>query len=124
MRYSTDPLSRSRLADLVSVLERGDTESVNLLLSLGVPPDVVDPSSGWSALHAAVLFKIELLPTLLEHSADPDPLAGAATPLAHVVHELAEKPDAGRRQALLDAIKLLLSAGADPRAGGPAQTAL
>ena len=119
------PVSASLLSDLVHATEHGDVEHVRRLLALGVRPDVIDLSSGWSALHSSVLHNPLLLPTLLEYTADPNaPQVMGGTPLSYVVHELGEHPDAGRKQKLLDAIDLLLRAGADPKGGGGDQTAL
>jgi len=47
-----------------------------------------------------------------------------ATPLSEVVHELAEQPDAERKQRLFEAIDLLLRAGANPRSGVSDQSPL
>jgi hypothetical protein len=120
-----NPLSASLLSDLVSATERADVEHVRELLSLGVRPDLIDMMSGWSALHSSVLHCPLLLATLLEYTAAPDePQVMGGTPLSYVVHELGENPDPQRRQQLLDAINLLLRAGANPKCGGADQTAL
>jgi ankyrin repeat protein len=122
---SIDPLNDALLADLVSATKQGDAEQVRLLLGLGVRPDVVDHISGWSALHMSVLYNPLLLPTLLEHTSNPDlPKVMGGTPLSYVVHELGEKPDAERRQELFEAIALLLQAGANPKSGATDQTAI
>jgi ankyrin repeat protein len=118
------PFERSRIADLVAATKRGDVEYVDQLLAQGVRPDVIDLASGWSALHAAVLSAPELLPALLEYSADPDrPMVMGGTPLSYVIHELAEKPSDDRRQKLVGALHVLLDAGANPSAGAPDQSA-
>src|SRR6185369_1425052 len=94
-------------------------------LGLGVRPDVIDRSSGWSALHKSVLYNPLLLPTLLEHTADPDaPKVMGGTPLSYVVHELAEKPDDQRKQQLFEVVTLLLRAGASAESGAVDQTPL
>jgi hypothetical protein len=118
-------LQRSLLSDLVAVTVQGDAEQVRRLLSLGVRPDAIDKSSGWSALHASVLHNPSLLPTLLKFTETPDsPLVMGGTPLSYVVHELGENPDPDRRQSLFEAIGLLMHAGANPQCGGSDQTAL
>ena len=120
-----DPLSDSLLIDLVSATEQGDVEHVRRLLALGVRPDVIEHSSGWSALHKSVLHDPRLLPTLLEYTANPDaPQVMGGTALSYVVHELGENPDDNRKQQLFEAIEVLLHAGANPQTGAPDQTAL
>ena len=120
-----DPLNRLLLQDLVSATKSGSEEQLVKLLSMGVQPNVVDSSSGWSALHAAVLFNLGSLPMLLRHCTEPDvPTVGGGTPLAYVVHELGENPAPGRSQELVAAIEMLLSAGARPGAGVGDQTPL
>lgn len=120
-----DPLNASLLTDLVSATEQGDVEHVRRLLALGVRPDVIDLSSGWSALHSSVLHSPLLLPTLLEYTANPDaPQVMGGTPLSYVIHELGEQPDTKRKQQLFEAIDVLLQAGASPNVGGNDQTAL
>lgn len=120
-----DPLVTSRIADLVSAVEQGDAEFVNKLLALRAQVDVPDLLTGNTALHAAVLCHVELLPALLKHARNPDaPDAGGATPLSCVVHELADAADPARRQRLIDAAERLLNAGADPGAGASDQSAL
>lgn len=120
-----NPLNIALHSDLVLATKAGDTQRATELLSIGVRPDIVDSSSGWSALHAAVVFNTDSLGVLLEHCIDPDgPKVGGGTPLSYVIHELGENPGANRRQRLIDALNMLLSAGASPSAGGPDQTAL
>jgi ankyrin repeat protein len=120
-----DPLSDSLLVDLVSATKRGDVEHIRRLLALGASPHVIEPESGWSALHTSVLYNPLLLPTLLEYTADPDaPWVMGGTPLSYVVHELAEDPDDKRKQELFEAIAVLVQAGANPECGGADQTAL
>lgn len=120
-----NPLSASLVSDLVSATERGDSEHVRELLLRGAKPDVIDMTSGWSALHSSVLHCPLLLATLLEYTTAPDaPQVMGGTPLSYVVHELGENPDPQRRQQLFDAINLLLRAGANPKCGGPDQAAL
>jgi hypothetical protein len=120
-----DPLSRSLLVDLVSATEQGDAERVRDLLSIGVPPDVIDIESRWSALHASVIHNPMLLATLLGHTRNPDgPRVLGGTPLSYAVHELGEKPNPERKQQLLRAIELLLQSGADPTCGASDQSAL
>ena len=120
-----DPLAATRVADLVSAVEHGDADYVNKMLALHAPVDAADVLTGNSALHAAVLYHVELLPELLKHADNPDALdIGGATPLSCVVHELSDTSDASRRQQLVDAATHLLRAGADPRAGASDQSAL
>ena len=120
-----NPLNPSLLSDLVASTVQGDFEHVQRLLSLGVPPDVIDLSSGWSALHACVLHHPSHLESLLASSTDPDaPWVAGGTPLSYVVHELGEQPDENRRLQLLHAIELLLKAGANPKCGESDQTAV
>ena len=120
-----DPLAATRVADLVSAVEQGDADYVNKMLAVHAHVDEADVLTGNSALHAAVLHHVELLPALLEHAGNPDALdAAGATPLSYVVHELGDAPDAARRRQLVDAATRLLRAGADPRAGASDQSAL
>jgi ankyrin repeat protein len=120
-----DSLNRSRIMDLVSATQRGDVAWMNQLLALDVRPEEIDLSSGLSALHAAVLFKPENLPTLLAHCRNPDyPRVMGGTPLSYIVHELGDQPNAARRNALLKAMNQLLRVGASPHAGGSDQTPL
>ena len=120
-----DPLVRSLLQDLVLAVTEGDAEHVQTLLLQGVRPDIIDLASAWSALHAAVLSNVKALDTLLPFARSVDgPRVGGATPLSYVVHELGESPSPERRKDLLDALKTLLAAGANPRAGAPDQSAL
>ena len=120
-----DPLAATRVADLVSAVEQGDAEYVNKMLALRVQVDEPDVLTGNSALHAAVLYHVELLPALLKQAGNPDALdAGGATALSCVVHELSDAPEAARRQQLMEAAARLLDAGADPRAGASDQAAL
>ena len=120
-----NPLDRPLLIDLVAAVEQGDEDHARQLLALGVRPDVIESTSGWSALHASILHAPSLLPLLLAHSAEPDgPQVLGGTPLSYVVHELGERPDAPRRQQLFEAMDLLLAAGADPMCGGSNQSAL
>lgn len=114
-------LAASLLRDLVSAVTHGDVEQVELLLDQGVPPDVIDQASGWSALHAAVL----LLEVLLAFARSPDaPEVMGGTPMSYVLHELGEPVSPARRDELLGALASLLAAGASPRAGGVDQTPL
>ncbi|MCM5682459.1 hypothetical protein M8A51_23265 [Schlegelella sp. S2-27] len=120
-----DPLAATRVADLVSAVEQGDAEYIDRMLALQVQVDEPDVLTGNSALHAAVLYHLELLPALLKHAANPDALdVGGATPLSCVLHELGEGPVGARRQQLVEAAAHLLHAGADPRAGASDQSAL
>ena len=120
-----DSLRRSLLQDLVSAVTRGDSEHVQTLLLQGVRPDIIDLASGWSALHAAVLYNVKALDTLLPYARSLDgPQVMGGTPLSYVVHELKESPSPERSKDLMDALKTLLAAGANPRAGGPDQSAL
>lgn len=120
-----NPLDKAFLSDLVLATKAGNTPRVTELLSIGVRPDIVDASSGWSALHAAVVFNSDSLSVLLEHCIDADgPKVGGGTPLSYVIHELGENPSTNRRQRLIDALNMLLRAGASPSVGGPDQTAL
>ena len=120
-----DPLLTTRVADLVSAVEQGDADYVGKMLALRVRVDAPDLLTGNCALHAAVLFHLELLPMLLKHAQDPDALdAGGSTALACVVHEIADAQDAARRTQLVGAAEQLLRAGADPRAGVAEQSAL
>jgi hypothetical protein len=113
-----DPLGDSLLFDLVSATKDGDVEHVRRLLALGVRPDRIEHQSGWSALHLSVLHQPSLLPILLEHTATPDaPWVMGGTALSYVVHELAEHPAAARKAQLLEAMDVLLRAGAEPGGG-------
>jgi hypothetical protein len=120
---NVNPLADSLLFDLVSSTQAGDEEQVRRLLSLGVRPDLIEHQSGWSALHASVLHNPSLLPVLLEHTATPDlPKVMGGTALSYVVHELAEHPDADRKSQLLEAMDVLLRAGAEPGGGEAGQS--
>lgn len=120
-----DLLSSLLVPDLVSATERGDSERMRELLMRGAKPEVIDRSTGWSALHSSVIHCPWLLATLLEYTSAPDePQVGGGTPLSYVVHELGESPDLKRRLQLFVAVQILLRAGANPKCGGPDQTAL
>lgn len=110
-----DPLADSFLRDLIEATRTGDLERMDHLLSSGIRPDARETISGDSALHAAMAHHPELVARLLPFAVDPDaPRAGIGTPLAHVVQELGENPPPAVRQKLLQAMKELLAAGADP----------
>jgi ankyrin repeat protein len=121
-----DSLSRSLLQDLVAATKVGDVEAMQTLLTRGARSDIVDTDSGWSALHAAVLFLHPgTLELLLRHCDNPDrAMVGGGTALSYAIHELGESPASEKREALLAAVQNLLAAGADPKVGGPDQTAL
>jgi hypothetical protein len=112
----------SLLKDLVEAVTSRDDTQVDRLLLLGVPPDVIEPGGTWSALHAAVLFNVQVLPKLLSYSRDPDaPQVLGGTPLSYVVHALGEKPDSERKAELFVAMQLLKDRGASALAGGADQ---
>ncbi|MGB6030297.1 hypothetical protein ACVCL3_05160 [Rhodanobacter sp. UC4437_H4] len=120
-----DPLDQSLLMDLVLAIKDGEEERVHQLLTLGVPPDRIDKSSGWSALHASVLYNTVFLPALLQRTLNPDaPTVLGGTALSYAVHELGENPSIERQRQLHDAIGLLRRSGANPKFGGPDQSAL
>jgi ankyrin repeat protein len=115
----TDVVGDSLLMDLVHAAELGDAARVAALLDLGVKPDKVDGASRRTALFvAACAGHAEIVRQLLPRVTHPDrEEVYRTTPLAYVVHELGERPREEQRMQLVEIVRMLLDAGANPRGG-------
>jgi len=105
--------------DLVDAARLGDSERVRQLLDAGVAPAIMSVGHGHTALHAAAAYGHEaVVSILLARGCTPD-LSNAmgSTPLALVVHAIADNPETQTLEALYQIAHMLLDAGASPKLG-------
>lgn len=112
-------LEFSRATDLLEASRRGDESRVLELLHAGVVASGIPPGSSCAALHVAAEHgHISLVLALLAHGCPVDLHDRlGATSLSYTIHAVAESSDSNHRAALCRVVRVLLDAGANPKAG-------
>lgn len=112
-------LDSSLATDLLEASRSGDESRVLELLHAGVVVSAIPPGSSCAALHvAAEGGHVSLVLALLAHGCPVDLLDRlGATALSYTIHAVAESPDSRHLALLIRVVRVLLDAGADPKAG-------